>query len=121
MGPVCRVRRTERRLDLRSARLPFARCSRAEAGNILSVTFGGAPVFTNLQAPTVNPNWTVFTVLVTATQMTERLTFGDTSPNLQNSFGVYIDDVQLNRVPAPSTLLLLGSLLGLCWHRRARG
>ena len=103
-------------------RLDFAFSARASTSipndNILSVTFGGAPVFTNLPAPTVNPNWTVFSALVTASQTTERLTFGDTSPNAQNSFGVYIDDIRLNQVPEPATIFLLGGMWLVCCYRR---
>ena len=72
--------------------------------NVMGVTWGGVEIF-NMAAPDFTPNWTVFTRHVTATSDLTRLTFGDLSPNAQNSYGVYLDDVSLvTKVPEPGTL-----------------
>jgi len=89
--------------------------------NVMSVTWGGSEIF-NLPAPNFTPDWTVFTLYVTASSNSTRLTFGDDSSNSWNSYGVYLDDVRLvAKVPEPSTLGLLGlGLLGLGLSRRRR-
>jgi hypothetical protein len=88
--------------------------------NVLSVSWDGTNVF-NDQAATINPEWTVHSVIVTASATSNVLEFADASPNEKFGLGVYIDDVQLARVavPEPTTLALLGlSLMGLGFARR---
>ena len=89
--------------------------------NVMGVTWGGDEVF-NMAAPAYTPDWTVFTLHVTAASGLTRLTFGDLSQNSQNSYGVYLDDVRLvAKVPEPATLGLLGlGLIGIGLIRRRR-
>ena len=90
--------------------------------NFMRVMWDGSEVFA-AAAPDYTPNWTVFSIHVTATSTQTLLSFGDISLNTQNSFGVYLDAVSLvKKVPEPGTLGLLGlGLLGIgLGRRRAR-
>lgn len=86
--------------------------------NVLSVKWDGVEIF-NDQAMTINPVWTVYSIMVTASAATNRLEFADVSPQQLISFGVYVDDVRLVAAPEPGALALLGlGLAGLGLARR---
>ena len=85
--------------------------------NVLSVKWDGVEIF-NDQALTINPVWTVYSIMVTASAATNRLELADVSPQSQISFGVYVDDVRLVAAPEPAALALLGlGLAGLGFAR----
>lgn len=79
--------------------------------NVMGVFWDGLEIFYEA-AIDYTPNWAVYSFNVTATSGLTTLAFGDLSQNAQNSYGVYLDDVQLTKVPEPATLGLLGLALG---------
>lgn len=88
----------------------------------LSIDGGARVSYTNPTAPTNMLNWKLFTVNFTATNSTTNLTFfnGGTSNNFESE----LDNVSVNAVPEPSSIVLAAfSFAGLAawgWRRRKR-
>jgi choice-of-anchor C domain-containing protein len=109
-----------------SYRLTFMMSANPDGGSTvrtMDVTFDGVTQSASYDTSVFNPttsnmNWQFNVMTFTATGTTTTLTFTSTE---NSAFGPALDDVQLNEIPEPASLLLFGlGLGGLGLWRRAQ-